>query len=124
MLSTDRAAARDIASATIAAAIEQIRDAAIVINGEYPNTAAALLENVDTIWRSMGDVARDAKRYRLLTHADVIEPGDEWLRPDAHTWHTDVNSVWIGRNYIPGALLPARRRTDAAPAAPRAGGEA
>ncbi|AOZ06798.1 hypothetical protein [Cupriavidus malaysiensis] len=69
--------------------------------------------------------ARDGEQqYRLLTHADVIEDGDEWLQTDARTWRTDVNGIWVGRNYIPGALMPARRRTDAALAAQREGGAA
>lgn len=53
----------------------------------------------------------DAKQsYRLLTASDVIEATDEYLHDNAMTWEAVGPGVFAGMKYIPGGLLPVRRR--------------
>lgn len=62
--------------------------------------------------------AQDAERYRLLNlGVDVIQADDEFLSDDTTTWGTDPNGVFVGMPYQGYALLPARRKVDAAIAA-------
>ena len=54
-------------------------------------------------------------RYRLLEPGwDKIEASDEFLSEDSVTWGVDPRGVFVGMVYQGGALLPARRRIDAA----------
>jgi hypothetical protein len=52
---------------------------------------------------------RVGRQYRLLVRGDRIERDDEFLQDDCDSWATDPLHIFVGMEYLPVALKPARR---------------
>jgi hypothetical protein len=50
------------------------------------------------------------KAYKLLSHNDIIQEGDEFLQDDCMTWKK-TNNIFVGHKYNPYFHMPCRRPT-------------